>query len=444
MTEPIQPLPGDAADPSALESLIRTRGYWALLVLSGLVGLVVSLAAWLFLELVHLVQVTAFESLPARLGYEPAPWWWPLPLLGLAGLLVGFAVERLPGHGGHEPSQGLASGPPALPADLPGILLAALAGLGLGFVLGPEAPLLAMGGALTLLCLRWTRRELPDPAIRMLVAAAGFAALATVFGSPIIGAVIVIEAAGLAGAALRLVLLPGLVASGIGSLVFVGLGHLSGLSSAAYAISPLTLPPYTTPSFGAFLWAIVLAIGAAAATFAVARIGEATHAWVRPRRLVATPLAGLVIGLLAILFARSTGAPANLVLLSGQEAMNGLVEAAGGMPAQTLALLFLIKGLAWAISLGSARGGPTFPALFLGIVAGLLAGPLPGLGETPAIAALMGAMCVAILRLPLTAVVVALLLSQSGLAAAPVVILAVVAAYITTELLESRRMPVAA
>ena len=72
--------------------------------------------------------------------------------------------------------------------------------------------------------------------------------------------------------------------------------------------------------------------------------------------------------------------------------------------------------------------------MFLGVVAGLLAGHLPGYSQTPAVAALSGAACVSVLRLPLTAVTIASLLSiHAGLAVTPLIILAVVAAYITSE-----------
>ena len=94
---------------------------------------------------------------------------------------------------------------------------------------------------------------------------------------------------------------------------------------------------------------------------------------------------------------------------------------------------------AWGVSLGGARGGPTFPAIFIGIVAGLLASHLPGLNETPAVGVLRGAMAVSVLRLPLSAVVIALIVSQAGAAAAPLIIVGVVVAYITVELLWARR-----
>jgi H+/Cl- antiporter ClcA len=128
---PPQPLP---SDPKAL---IRSRPYNVLLVLAALVGLIVSCASWLFLEAVHEIEVDVYETLPHDLGYEHVPLWRPLPWLALAGLLTAFAVVRLPGRGGHVPADKLKTGDTPLgPIDLPGVLLAALATLALGFVLG--------------------------------------------------------------------------------------------------------------------------------------------------------------------------------------------------------------------------------------------------------------------------------------------------------------------
>jgi hypothetical protein len=101
-----------------------------------------------------------------------------------------------------------------------------------------------------------------------------------------------------------------------------------------------------------------------------------------------------------------------------------------------LTLLLVFKGIAWSISLGNFRGGPTFPALFLGVVAGLAAGHLPGYGETQAVAVLSGAACVSVLRLPLSSVMIASLLSaKAGLAVTPLVVVGVAVAYVTSEVL---------
>ena len=59
----------------------------------------------------------------------------------------------------------------------------------------------------------------------MLASAGSFAAIATLPGSPTTGAFLLMEAAGLGGPMLGLVLVPGLLAAGIGSLIFVGWAH---------------------------------------------------------------------------------------------------------------------------------------------------------------------------------------------------------------------------
>jgi H+/Cl- antiporter ClcA len=411
--------------------------------MAAVIGVVVSVAGWGFLELLHLIQQWVYVDLPSGLGFGSVPWWWPVPVLGVAGVVIAFAVARLPGRGGHIPSEGLKTGPPTTPVELPGVLLAALASIGLGLVLGPEAPLIALGTGLALLAVRLSRRDVPAQAGMVLAAAGSFAALATVFGSPVVGAVIIIEAAGLGGPTLPLVLLPGLLAAGVGSLVFVGIGSLTGLSSGAYAISPLSLPAYPQPNLGDFLWTILLSVVAAAVTFAIMELGRRTHRVVNEQIVALTTLAALGIAALAIAFAQITGQSANAVLFSGQEAMNPIVSQARTISLGTIALLVLCKGLAWGISLGSARGGPTFPAIFLGIAGGLLASHLPGFSETPAVGVLVGVAVVSVLQLPLSSIVIALLVTQAGAGVAPLIIVGVVVAYLTTKLLAARRMPTA-
>jgi H+/Cl- antiporter ClcA len=423
--------------------VLRSRQYRVLLVFAALIGVVVSFAAWGFLELIHGLQQWVFDDLPGELGFETVPSWWPLPVLGLAGAVVAVAVVRLPGRGGHEPSEGLKTGgPPTRPIELPGILLAALATIALGFVLGPEGPLIALGAGLAILSVRLVKKDTPDQALALMAAAGSFAAISTIFGSPVIGAVILIEAAGLGGATLSLILLPGLIAAGIGSLVFIGMGSTTGLSTSAWSLSPLALPQFSGPDLSDFAWTIVISIALAALTFAVIEIGGQTKLLVRTQPYLLIPAAGLVVAGLAIAYAQSTDQPANSVLFSGQDALPSLISSGRTLAVSTLALLFLCKGIAWGVSLGSARGGPTFPALFLGATAGLLTSHLPGFAETQAVAVSMAAMAVAILRLPLSAIVIALLLTaKAGPAVAPLIIVAVVVAFLTIEWLHNLRAP---
>src|SRR6476659_2940218 len=132
----------DSADPGAIDpaAVLRSLKYLVLLALASVVGVAVSLLAWGFLEVVHDIQQLVYVHLPSGLGFDAMPWWWPLPVLVLAGFPVAYA-ESLPGAGGHVPAEGLKVAA-TTPDMLVGILVAALASLGLGVVLGPEAPLI--------------------------------------------------------------------------------------------------------------------------------------------------------------------------------------------------------------------------------------------------------------------------------------------------------------
>ncbi len=153
--------------------------------------------------------------------------------------------------------------------------------------------------------------------------------------------------------------------------------------------------------------------------------------------MVIVPIAGVAVAALAIAFHEVTDASSDAVLFSGETALGALF--ASSYAVSTLTALLVFKGLAWGISLGSARGGPAFPAIFLGGVAGLMTGHLPGFSESQGVAVLMGAMCVATLRLPLTSVLLAFVLTSSaGVAITPLIIVGVVVAYITTEVLSAR------
>jgi hypothetical protein len=60
-------------------------------------------------------------------------------------VLVGLTIGYLPGKGGHSPADGFKMGEgPSSPVDLPGIVIAALASLSLGVVLGPAAPMIGI------------------------------------------------------------------------------------------------------------------------------------------------------------------------------------------------------------------------------------------------------------------------------------------------------------
>jgi H+/Cl- antiporter ClcA len=411
---------------------LGSRRYLGLLLLAAVVGVLVAAAAYGFLALVAKSQHWIFTSLPAELGLGSVPTWWPVVPLLLAGLLVGPVIRWLPGRGGHSPAIGFAAGAPApTPAELPGVLLAALATLSLGVVLGPEAPLIALGGGLGTTVIRLVKPGAPANARKVVAAAGSFAAISTLLGSPLLGAFLLMEAAGLSGMTLELVLLPGLLAAGVGSLIFVGLDNLTGLGTFSLAIGHL--PHVGPPTVAEFGWAIAIGGLAALAGSAIRWLGRTLERQVDRAELVARPAAGLVIALLAIGYAAGTGRSYSEVLFSGQTALGPLLQQGAGYSMSALLLLIACKGLAYGVSLSAFRGGPAFPSMLIGAVGGVALSHLAGLSLVPAAAMGIGAMCAVLLRLPMTSVLLAtLLLSADGLAVMPLVIVAVVVAYLVS------------
>jgi H+/Cl- antiporter ClcA len=409
--------------------ILRSRRYVGLLVLAAIVGVPISAAAYGFLALLAWLQDWVFTDLPEALGFDGTPGWWPLPLLALAGVLVALTIRYLPGRGGHSPVDGIgAEGAPS-PIELPGIAAAALASLGLGVVLGPEAPLIALGGGLAICAVRLARRDVPAQAAAVVAAAGSFAAVSTLLGSPLLGAFLLMEASGLGGPTLGLVLVPGLVAAGVGSLIFIGLDNWTGLGTFSLALPDL--PPFGHPSVVHFLWALVIGLVAALVGTAIRRLALVLRPHVERRLLLVTPLVGLAIAALAVIYAGASGHDVSDVLFSGQDTMGPLIANSADYSVAALVLLVACKGLAYGASLSSFRGGPVFPAMFLGAAGGIALSHLPGLPLVAGVAMGIGAMSVVMLRLPLTSVLLAtLLLASDGLAVMPLVIVAVAVAYV--------------
>jgi chloride channel protein, CIC family len=94
-------------------------------------------------------------------------------------------------------------------------------------------------------------------------------------------------------------------------------------------------------------------------------------------------------------------------------------------------MLALCKGLAYGLSLSSFRGGPVFPGMFIGATIGIALSHLPGLPMIAGAAMGIGALTTVMLGLPLTAVLLAtIFMSADGIALSPLVIVAVVTAYV--------------
>jgi H+/Cl- antiporter ClcA len=151
---------------------------------------------------------------------------------------------------------------------------------------------------------------------------------------------------------------------------------------------------------------------------------------------------GLLVGLLALL-ETAFGGDSQEVLFSGQSAIPDLVvEGSTGV----LLSILVLKALAYAVSLGCGfRGGPIFPALFVGV--GIASFPHIWFDTSPTLVIAVGAAAglAAQTRFILSAMVfAALLVGTQGLATTPAAVLAAAAAWLTVSALDQRRATAAA
>ena len=228
-----------------------------------------------------------------------------------------------------------------------------------------------------------------------------------------------------------MVLLPGLLAAGIGALVFLGLDGLTGWGTFSLAVPDL--PAFDGIDGYQFLWAIGIGVLGAGLGTAIHRGAQRLLPIVVPRRVLLTTLFGAAIAVAAIVFAELTDHGADQVLFSGEATLAPLIQDAGSWTVGALVLLVLCKSVAYTLSLASFRGGPTFPAMFIGAAGGLALSHLPGLPPIAGVAMGIGAMAVAILRLPMTSVLLtAVFLQADSVELMPLIIVSVVVAHVAT------------
>ena len=399
--------------------------YLRLIGLGALIGIPAGLLAAGFLALVHQVEDAVWGDSPEAylvIG---------LPVLG-AGL-VAAARALLPGDGGHPPLGGIGVEPTPFSYG-PGVALAALGTLSFGAVLGPEGPLIALGSVVGMLAARAAR--LGERESSVLATAGSFSAVSALFGGPLVAGMMLLEAAVGFGAAAVPILLPGLVAAACGYSVFIGIGDWGGIQTQTLAVPGL--PAYNGTSAEDLLVAVGVGVVVALLSEGVRWVGS--HVDGLGSRGVKMPVllvaGGLAVGLLAQL-ADLLGAEPTDVLFSGQASVPELlVEGSAGI----LLVLVVAKALAYAVSLGCGfRGGPVFPAIFIGVGVAALAAMAFDLSPTLAASIGTAAGMAAMTKLVFSSILFAgLLTGTAGLDALPAAVLAAVAAWLVRTASERR------
>jgi H+/Cl- antiporter ClcA len=408
------------------------RAYLRVILIAAAIGIPAALLAALFLALVHNVEHWLWHDIPDALGHSAPPWYLVIGLPVVGALVVVFARRLLPGDGGPRPLEGLSSAPTPV-VNIAGVVLAALGTLGFGAVLGPEMPVIAIGSATGLAVTRWVRLDERGKAV--LSGAGSFAAVSALFGGPLVAGILLVESGIEMGAALLPALLPGFVAAAVGYVLFVGFGHWGGLNAPGLLVPHL--PVYHGTHFDGLALAIVLGVAAALLIRLVHHLGVGVEAIASRSGMPALLLAGgLAVGLLAQI-ARWLGANSQDVLFSGQASLPALLDERS---TKVLVVLLVAKFLAYAVSLGCGyRGGPIFPAIFVGVALATFSVVWFHTSPTWAIVAGTAAGMAAQTRLLISPLLFgALLAGTAGLDAVPAAVLATAASFITTVSLDQR------
>jgi CIC family chloride channel protein len=279
---------------------------------------------------------------------------------------------------------------------LPIKFLSGVAGIGGGFALGREGPTVQMGGAVGHMVSDWFKVKVGEGERRALMSAGAGAGLAAAFNAPLSGLIFVLEE--LHGAFTPVMFVAAFLASVSGDVVarlLIGdlpVFHISGMSAPGVASLP---------------WAAVL--GVLAGGFGVLfNRGLLATIDLRERLLRWPPfvlgaVVGLFVGLVGWTVPGLTGSGGELV----QRAL------AGQVLVSLLPLFVLARFSLTMMSYGSGAAGGIFaPLLVLGALGGLWFGAgvqhvAASAGLTPEVFCVlgMGALFTAIVRAPLTGIV---------------------------------------
>ena len=383
--------------PQTFRALVRSDELWlvVLAAFTGCVaGLMVSLMTYVA-QLMHeyLFQLNAGERLSGMVSIDPVRAVLVPTLGGLAVGLLGLGVARLWSSQVVDPieANALHGGQMSLKDSLIVVSQTVLSN-GVGASVGLEAGYTQIGSALASRFGRMFRVRRND--LRLLVGCGAAGAIAGAFNAPLTGAFYAFEL--VIGTYTLGTLAPVLVAAIIGSAV-VQILHLPG----DYGGLALQVPS----RIEAVDYIAILTLGVLCALVGIAIMRGVTlteqlfrrsrvPVWLRPA------IGGLVIGGMALITPQ--------MMSSGHAALAVGIDAPYAL--RHIALLFVLKALASAISIGSGfRGGLFFASLLLGAMLGkLFTGVLAVVTTAHAIPPVVGgliamsAMAVAIVGGPLT------------------------------------------
>jgi H+/Cl- antiporter ClcA len=402
---------------SGAEESTLKGGYYRLMLYAGLFGGLFSLVTTGYITLYN--QGIKFFGQHSVYLYNIN--FWPLILLGVAGLFIGFAIKFFGQHGGLGVAQTQYAQTGGLNyRNLPRILLQGFIALWSGAAVGPEGTLVFLiGGLGTFLS---ERLKLQKDDVQVLVYSAIAGAFGGFFGSPIVGAIGAVEYMFIKELNLYRHLIPGLIAGAVGYGVYFAILHTSFLGVYSF-------PNFASLRLVDLVWALLVGVIAALIGTLFKVVFGLVHrvfGRLNKKPVVRSIIGALIIGLI--------GSFLPLTLYSGQNQLLQIVHNPAAYGIGILLLMILVKMLLTSTSFATGFvGGPIFPLLFIGGTLGQVLSEIltfipQGVGV---LAGMAGAAC-AFFPIPLTlALLLGLFGGQTDLI--PVIVIGAVTGFIVSK-----------
>lgn len=389
---------------------------YAILVLALVAAVLSGLAVVAFRMAIERINALLYGSSPA--AHSP----WLILIPGLAGLAIALLIARLfPTMGGSGVNQTktavyIEGGRMPLRAAIGKAVTASLA-VGAGYSLGPEDPSLHIGAAIASFVGRIARLSREN--LRLMAPIGAAAGLAAAFNAPLSAVFFVLEE-----------ITGGWTARTLGAAILAASASVV-IARSLLGAGPLFHIPVSVVVEPATLigWVGIGIAGGFASVFFAGGLGllrSRLRALPRWTRYLQPALAGLAIGTIGYL-----GAPQ--VMGAGYDVVNRAIASPTAW--QFLAILAALKILATTLSVASGTPGGLFaPTLVIGaLIGGAVGGAehavwqgVPPLLGTDALIG-MSALFAGFLRVPMTAVVMVVEVSNNYSIAVPAMIAAVIA-----------------
>ncbi len=364
---------------SGAEESTLKGGYYRLMLYAGLFGGLFSLVTTGYITLYN--QGIKFFGQHSVYLYNIN--FWPLILLGVAGLFIGFAIKFFGQHGG----------------------------LGVA-----QTQYAQLGTFLS------ERLKLQKDHVQVLVYSAIAGAFGGFFGSPIVGAIGAVEYMFIKELNLYRHLIPGLIAGAVGYGVYFAILHTSFLGVYSF-------PNFASLRLVDLVWALLVGVIAALIGTLFKVVFGLVHrvfGRLNKKPVVRSIIGALIIGLI--------GSFLPLTLYSGQNQLLQIVHNPAAYGIGIPLLMILVKMLLTSTSFATGfEGGPIFPLLFIGGTLGQVLSEIltfipQGVGV---LAGMAGAAC-AFFPIPLTlALLLGLFGGQTDLI--PVIVIGAVTGFIVSK-----------